>query len=114
MRMTAAAVCVNLVLNVVLIPRYGMHGAAWSTLITEAVRAGFARWCAATEHYPWTGLARRWKSLLAGSAMAAALWFTQLDSLPLAIALGALVYIAALLATGGIRLMRGAPPVLRV
>lgn len=114
MRMTALAVAVNLALNLILIPRYGMYGAAWSTLLTEAARALFAAVCARSLTYPLTGFARYWKSLLAAVVMAAAIWFAAPTSVVVAMALGASTYVVALTALGGIRLHRGRLPVLRV
>lgn len=102
MRMTALAVAVNLCLNLLLIPRYGMTGAAWSTLITEAARAVFAAVCARSLEYPLTGIARYWRAAFAGLALAAALYFASPQSLFVALPLGAATYAAALALVGGI------------
>jgi O-antigen/teichoic acid export membrane protein len=113
MRMTAAAVAVNLTLNLVLIPRYGIPGAAIATVSTEVARAGFARWCAAREGYTWTGWGRRWKIMVASAAMAGALLATNLPfyvELPL----GAFVCLAVLALVGGIRFGTGRLPSLHV
>jgi len=113
MRMTAAAVVVNVGLNLWLIPRYGMMGAAWSTLVTECARAALARFQARRAGFPPSGIDPAWRALLAALAMGAALWFAPALNLFLAVALGGLVYAVALSALGGIRWRRGAPPALR-
>jgi len=113
MRMTAAAVAVNLTLNLALIPRYGIPGAAIATVSTEALRAGFARWCAAREGYAWTGWARRWKIMAASAAMAGVLLAVNLPfylELPLGIA----VCLAVLALVGGLRLQANKLPSLHV
>jgi O-antigen/teichoic acid export membrane protein len=109
MRMTAAAVAVNLALNLALIPSYGMLGAAISTLATEIARAAFARVCAAREAYPWTGFVRRWRSLVASAAMALGLVWLGDGSLGLALAAGVAIYAIALALVGGLRWRAGVP-----
>ncbi|MBK8177890.1 MAG: flippase [Planctomycetes bacterium] len=113
MRMTAAAVVVNLALNLWLIPRYGMIGAAWSTLATEAARALFARFCARAAGYPSPGPSGAARALVAAAAMGAALWFLPGLVLPAAVGLGAVVYAVSLTAVGGLALRRGGWPTLR-
>ena len=113
LRMTAAAVAVNLTLNLLLIPRFGIPGAAVATVSTEAARAGFARWCAWRGGYPMTGWDRRWKVLVACAAMAAAL--LALDySVFLELPIGALVCLGTLALVGGIRFQPGKLPSLSV
>lgn len=114
MHMTAWAVGFNLLLNLALIPPFGMWGAAWATLATEAIRAGIAAWCARRLEYPLTGLARFWRSAVAAGALALALAAIPEMHVLAAIALGALVYGAVLAALGGIRFERGRLPALRV
>jgi O-antigen/teichoic acid export membrane protein len=116
MRMTAAAVVVNIALNLWLIPQHGMMGAAWSTLLTEAARALLARVCARKSGYPPSGIDPAWRAVFAALAMAACLYFSPALPLAASIGLGAFVYVAALSAVGGIRWhgaswpsLRGAP-----
>lgn len=114
MHMTAWAVGFNFLLNIALIPPFGMWGAAWATLATEAIRAAIASWCARKLEYPLTGLARFWKSGVAAAAMALVLHFLPPLSVLPAIALGAAAYGGVLAALGGIRFERGKLPALRV
>jgi O-antigen/teichoic acid export membrane protein len=114
MKMTAWAVAVNFVLNVALIPPFGMWGAAWATLATEAIRAVIAAWCARKLAYPLTGLARFWRAGLAAAAMALAVRFAPELHVLVSVGLGALVYAGVLAAVGGVRFERGKLPALRV
>lgn len=113
LRMTALAVGVNVVLNVALIPTFGMTGAAVATLITEAARAGIAGACARAEGFATTGLARLWRTLVASAGMAGVIWLAGVESIWVGVPLGAATYAALLAAVGGIGL-RGGVPVLRV
>ena len=113
LRMTAWAVLVNVLLNLVLIPRYGILGAALSTLLTEIARAVIARLYASAEGYPALSLKRLARSLLAGSAMVGAYLLMTPSSVWSGLALGIATYLGALAATGGFRL-RGRLPVLNV
>lgn len=103
MRMTALSVVVNLCLNVALIPRYGILGAAWSTLLTEIARAVFAQVCARRAGYPAASILARHRSLISAAAMGAALWYLPDLGLFASIGIGAGVYTVALTALGGIR-----------
>jgi O-antigen/teichoic acid export membrane protein len=107
LRTTAWSAAINIVLNILLIPRWGMAGAAVATLATEALRTviGLAygiRFGLAMGFVP-----RLWRPLLATAVMAALLWFVPLPHVLVAIAAGAVVYGAVLFATGGIRFSGG-------
>lgn len=114
LRTVAWAAGTNLVLNLALIPRWGMAGAAWATVATEAVRTILAARYVHHLELPMTGPRRFVRSGLAAGALAVVV--VAAGSLPvlLTIALGALAYLAALVALGGIRLRRGALPELTV
>ena len=93
----------NLALNLALIPRFGMIGAAVATLATETLRTVVALVYSARLGLPF-GVARRlWRPVAATLGMAALLWFVPLPHVLLAVAAGAAAYAAALLATGGVR-----------
>ncbi|MBL0169322.1 MAG: oligosaccharide flippase family protein [Gemmatimonadaceae bacterium] len=100
----------NVVLNIVLIPRWGMTGAAAATLATEMVRTGLAL------RYSWrlglsmTAPRRFYRVGIATSIMALTVWVLGDRSVLLSVPIGALAYVGALLAVGGIRLRRGAFP----
>jgi O-antigen/teichoic acid export membrane protein len=113
LRVTLLAAVLNLGLNVVLIPRWGIRGAAIATLITEAVRMALALTFVGQEGFGLRWIPRFWRSILAAMAMAAALLLVRLD-LWAAILLGGLVYCLVLAVVGGIRLRRGALPALSV
>ncbi len=114
MRITALTLIVNVGLNVIFIPRYGMAAAAASTLVAEVVRALLT--ARVLREVRWPGLApgRMWKAAVAAAAMAGALALGPGLPLFARIALGAAVYAAVLAATGAIEFRRGALPALRV
>jgi len=114
MKMTAVAVVANVLLNLAVIPRYGMVGAACTTLATEILRAALAAWLVRGEGYGFVGFGRLHKSVLAGLAMGAALALVQPSSVLVGIPLGVAVFAAALTAVGGLRWRRGAVPALEV
>lgn len=68
---TAVAVAVNLAANLLLVPRHGIMGAAWATVISYAVMAGFGAW-ASHRSYP-VPFAWRRLVLLLGSGVAVTL-----------------------------------------
>ena len=130
MRMTAIAVVFNLVLIALVIPKYGMLGAASATLATEVLRAVLAAYYVKKEGFAVVHPRRLWKSALAALVMAgvlialhgqplfvalfAALRYATLAYLATLLALGALAYLGTLLALGGIELRRGSIPALSV
>ena len=114
LRSVAWAAVVNIALNFALIPRYGMVGAAASTLITETVRTILSLAYAAREGLPLPPLRRFWRAGIAAAAMAAALVALRPPSLWMALALGAAAYTIVLLLTGGLKVRAGGLPALEV
>lgn len=114
MKMTAAAMIVNLALNVALIPRWGIGGAAVATMTTEVARAGFAALWVRSAEFPWTPPRRFGKSALAATVMGVALWALGDRSVFVQVPVGALCYAGALWGLGGLRWQRGRLPELRV
>jgi O-antigen/teichoic acid export membrane protein len=114
MRMTAIGVVFNLALNFVLIPRFGMAGAAVSTLATEVLRFVLAASAVRSDGFELVPLRRLLKSSVAACAMAGALAILPTKSLPIGIAAGVAVYSLVLFALGAIELRRGRLPALRV
>ena len=104
----------NVALNLLLIPRWGMLGAAWATVITEVTRTVLAVVYVARAGLPMTHPRRFIRILVAGGLMAPAVWLTSGASVVLTILVGGLAYALALAAMGGIRFRRGAFPELTV
>ena len=105
---TAPATAINVVLNFLLIPAWGIVGAAASTVVAEmlilisdtlVIRAGGVRF----------RLGVIWRSALAAAVMGAALFgLRSAHNFALSVAVGAVVYIAALV------LLRGVPEEVRL
>jgi O-antigen/teichoic acid export membrane protein len=111
LRTAAWAAGANLVLNALIIPIWGMLGAALATLSTEAVRTGLALFFAREAGLAPPGPIRLLRPFGAAAAMAAALWGMRAAGLPVlpAAALGGLVYFLMLLVSGGLTLVGGRP-----
>jgi O-antigen/teichoic acid export membrane protein len=96
----AAAAGLNVVLNLLLVKRYGMVGAAWSTVLAELTILISGTWLArgAGVRWRWMPIAR---PVVAACVMAAAVWFVR-NRWPLvtSVGLGAVVYILVLLVLG--------------
>jgi len=101
----------NLALNALLIPRWGLLGAAGATLGTELVRTVLVLRSARGEGYEARIRSAGWRAALAAGLMAVVLWTIPLP-LWIGVPTGALVYLLALAPGGGLRLVRtghGAP-----
>jgi O-antigen/teichoic acid export membrane protein len=114
LRITGVAALLNLGLNAALIPRWGITGAAVSTLVTEGMRMLVALSFVAQEGFRLTWLARFWRPLLAAGAMTGALLLLGQANLMVSIAVGGAVYLVAITLVGGLRFRRGALPELSV
>lgn len=100
MRATAAAAVMNVALNLLLIPRYGMTGAAAATVATEAVRLGMIGRFAAATGYRGATFGRLVRPLAATAAMALVVVLFE-DGNPWAsIGFGIGAFVAAGLAVG--------------
>lgn len=93
---------VNIALNLVVVPAFGMLGAAAVTVVTELLRLVLAQHYATTLGARAPGLGRHWKTALATIVMALSVALGFRGSLVAAIAAGTVVYIVALLAVRGI------------
>ena len=93
----------NLALNLTLIPRYGMLGAAAATVATEILRTVVALVYSARIGLPFGVTQRMWRPVLASTAMAALLRFVPMPGVLVAMVAGMAVYGAVLVATGGVR-----------
>jgi O-antigen/teichoic acid export membrane protein len=114
LRTVGVAAGFNLLLNLALIPRWGMIGAAVATLATEAVRTAVVLGYSRAAGLPFTTMRRFWRAGLAGAAMAAVLQVSRVAPWWAAMLLGAMAYGAALTLLGGLRFRRGARPELAV
>ncbi len=114
LRTTTGSTVLNLILNVLLIPRFGILGAAWATVGTELLRTVLALRFVAQEGLPFVPLARLARTLVAGLAMVALLVAVRPTNLWVAVALGGVGYIAVLSLVGGVRFRQGQLPALRV
>lgn len=101
-RTVLIAATVNIALNLIVVPAYGMLGAAAVTVVTELLRLVLTQHNATTLGVRAPGLQRHWKTALATIVMALAVALGLRVSLVAAIALGIVVYIAALFAVRGI------------
>lgn len=113
LRATAVAAGLTVALDLVVIPRYGMLGAAWVTVGAETVRSLLTMRYASRMGLELPGMTRYWRVALAALAMVAV--ELALPDLPVvaAIGIGAVVYSAGLLLTGAIRPRRSGPPLLQ-
>lgn len=114
LRLTAWAASLSILLNLLLIPPFGLIGAAVATVLTETTRMVVA--LAAVREYgiPVTALSRLWKAAAAAAVMALLLILFSPETLWIAVVVGAGGYLATLAMLGGISLRRGALPSLSV
>jgi O-antigen/teichoic acid export membrane protein len=97
---TGLAAALNLVLNLLWIPRYGMLGAATATVLTEAFRAVLMGWIAWHGGLRFPTPTKLVRPLLATAAMSAFLLFVDWPA-ALEIAAGAGLYFVVLMSIGG-------------
>lgn len=111
---TFLSALLNLALNLALIPRWGMMGAASATLATETVRTVLTLQRTVKAGFPLPSPVRFWRVTLAASVMAAVLLLIRPGSVLLAVPLGAAAYVLGLMACGAIRLRPGTWPALEL
>jgi O-antigen/teichoic acid export membrane protein len=107
-RCAITSAALNVALNVALIPRYGMIGAASATVTADVVWFVmscyyFRRARLADDAFPPV-----WGPLLGGVAMCAALWFTPVLGWPWRLVLSVVVYLAVQVPFGSFRRVREA------
>lgn len=110
LRTTSAAAVANVALNVVVIPLFGMVGAAAVTVATEALRTALTFAMARRDGVVTGGVGRLWKALAATGAMVALLAAAPGWPVLARVALGALAFTGALAALGGVRYRPGRLP----
>lgn len=114
LRTVSWAAGVNVALNLALIPRWGMAGAAAATVATELVRAVIAIRYTTCLGLPMTSARRFGRILAAAGVMVLLVRGVGVQGLWLTMALGAAGYLGTLIALGAIRFRRGALPELAV
>lgn len=114
LQQSAAGTVANLALNIALIPRYGMMGAAVATVATEAFKLVLALWFANQAGFSFARADRFWKVLVASVSMAAVLLSIQGTHFLIGVGAGVAAYAIALILLGGITIRRGRPPVLSI
>ncbi len=103
MSATGLAAGLNLSLNFVLIPLYGLAGAAVATLVTEVARLLLIARLARRTGYGRVAYGRLWKPLVATAAMGALLWLVPLANPWLRVGAGIVAFTLSGLALGMIR-----------
>lgn len=107
LKVSVVGAAVNVALNLALIPRFGMLGAATSTVTTDVVRLVI------NVYYVrgiGVGAGRRrvlWRPLVASVVMAAVVWPLRGDAIWLSVPAGAAAYGVVLLLLGALRVERG-------
>jgi O-antigen/teichoic acid export membrane protein len=100
--LSATALAFNVALNLALVPPFGVDAAAATAIASEVVILA-GGWVLMRRHlsfYPRFGIL--WRSALAASLMAGALWLLDDASLAILLPLGVVLYALALWALGGI------------
>ncbi len=110
LRTVVWATCANLLLNLLLIPRLGMVGAALATVVTEAVRAALAGLFTRRLSIGLPTPGRFAKVVAATAIMALVAMALRHGPIVVTIAAGAASYGGVLVALGGIRLHRNRIP----
>lgn len=89
----------NVLLNFILIPLYGVHGSMFATLIAEMAVAIFQLYVVRQEFDVWSMLFNSWKYFLAGFLMFGVIyylnthWSMNITSLLLQVVIGAIIYV---------------------
>ena len=110
----AWAAAANVVLNITLIPLWGMEGAAVATLATELARTVLALRYSRQLGLAMTPITRFARIALASIVMGVCVWLVADRPVYISIPIGGIGYVGALLAVGAIRLRRGALPALNL
>lgn len=114
LQMNAWGTALNLSSNLIVIPLFGMVGAAAATVGTEIVRLAIAQWFAAREGFTPLRLWQSWRPVASTAVMAAVLVVFDWPQLWIAVPIGAAAYTAGLVATGALRIRWGEMPQLRI
>jgi O-antigen/teichoic acid export membrane protein len=96
MAITAANVLINIVGNIILLPRIGIIGAAIMTLVSELAQGIFYFYFVRRKITDFRFFGLLWKPALASLIMGAVVWQLQDIFLPIAISAGGITYVLAL------------------
>jgi O-antigen/teichoic acid export membrane protein len=105
---------VNVALNLMLIPRYGMLGAAASTVATDVVRLALNLAFVSELGLRAISLRSLWRPVLAATCMAVVVWLRRDGPIWISVPAGATAYAVGVLALGAVRLSPAGRPELRV
>jgi O-antigen/teichoic acid export membrane protein len=105
--MNVVGAVVNIALNLVLIPRYGIVGAASATLATDTLRLVVCFALLTAVGLRPIAFAWLWRYVVAAAVMGAVVWPISTASIFVSVPVGAAAYALALLATGAIRFGAG-------
>ena len=109
MHTTAIAAGVNVGLNLIAVPLFGILGAAGTTLIAEIIRFFYARHFAAGATFPHVPLIRLWRPIVASAAMALVVLLAGSIHVLVSVIAGGAAYVVVLMLTGGIAYNAGRP-----
>lgn len=109
LRTVAWAAAVNVVLNVALIPRYGMVGAAVATVVTEGIRTWLSARYAKGLSLAMPAGTRFARIGVAAVGMAAVTWGALAAPVLVTVGVSAATYVLLLVVTGAVRLRGGRP-----
>ncbi len=110
LRVTVIGAVVAIGLDLLIVPRYGMLGAAGVAVGVETLRFVLVLVLGARAGLPSPGLPRIWRIVVASVVMAVAVRALAGAPVIVGVAAGAVVYAAALTLLGGVRWRRGAWP----
>jgi O-antigen/teichoic acid export membrane protein len=113
-RLTAWGAALNLLLNLLLIPRFGLVGAGMATVATEILRLVIALAYVRSHGFRLRGLTLFARVSLAAIGMTALLLLSRPAAIWIALPVGVLTYAASLVALGGVRVRRGERPALNL
>lgn len=96
-RLSLVTLAVNLVLNLALIPAFGFLGAAAASTLTELALFLGGWWLLRQQHLPLPVITSIGRVVISAALMAVVLYLIRSWPLPLAVVVGALIYVAGLL-----------------
>ena len=103
MLVTGANVLINIVGNIILIPSYGIKGAAIMTVVSEAIQGIFYFYFVRKNITDFAFASILWKPALASTIMGLAVWQVRGMNLGISLAIGAGVYALCLLMLGFVK-----------